>query len=247
MPRPPAKRVKVSGGLIKWSFGVGQEGVKEVNKIKDGCVIIDSCFPCWWTAAKAIGLNVLRIWLTSEVHFSLSHLKLITGDTSVSVGPELSRELRNDMEKASWLMCGGEIPNALTISGVWRLHNLSVVVTSKAQNHSTPKEWYMKQIMVSHSEVGGVTSGSYRMCVHTRKPVEEFGITSAPRQDLRSILKTGESGPLDFNMTRQSTTDAASRINYCGTGVIDEFGLLPDKAYKIKVRTQWRGRFWIRR
>lgn len=234
-------------GLVRWSFGVGEEGIKCNGTRHDKAFIIDDKFPCWFTAARAVGLNILGIWLTSEDHIPLSYLTSITRDVAIYRGPHPLKRAMEFIGESAFILVGGVIPDLLVEDNIFDT-KLKAVLTTKQINRTLPSKWMESHHKVIHSAMGGVTNGKHTVSVYSRSHTAHvFVLKGCPPQDLRSILKAGEPGNMTCNLSLPISNDAVKEVRYCRGNVIENASLMPVNQPSIKVRTQWRGQFWIER
>ena len=233
--------------LISWSYGVGEEGLKHNKVGQDNVFIIDDKFPCWFTAAKAVGLNILGIWLTSTDAFPLFYLETFTKGVAVHQGPLLPKLVSQTIKGCSVCLVGGHIPEVLVRNGMFE-GNLRCVISTKKNRFAFPNWWQEVHHRISHSLMGGVTNGEHIISVYIRDGGSDtLVLNRCALQDLRSVLKTGEPGKPNCNMTLPSTNEAVGKVRFCGPGIIDCSSLWPVEWPNIKVRTKWRGLYWIER
>ena len=259
MSLPPSKRFKVEEtptkicevvgkGLIKWRFGVGEEGIKEMELSRTGVVIVDDIYPCWFPAAKAVGLKVLAIWLTNDENPLLSRLVNWVGDIPIALGGTFNEVTQKALGQCSTVLIGGVLPDVFLETKVLHLSNIVSVIATSTFNIMMPVGWHSSSHKVFHADVGGVTDGCFVFNVHSRTGnVESVHLESTPRQDLRSIMKSGESGVLNYNLCSLEAQEAAREVRFCGRGIVEHRSLLPSQHPNIQVRTQWRGHLWIHR
>jgi hypothetical protein len=248
VPQPSKKRSKVTKEMVRWSFGVGEEGIKNPEKSEHIGWIIDQNFPCWWSAAKSVGITVTKVWLHGDSVFHIDYLRTFVGSVPLHVGPDPPPDMWDDVNRLSVLLVGGSYPKVLNDKRLWRGACLRLVVVTSGLNFKPPKGWFATRHNLSHASVGGVTNGVYNVTSIGHQAVSagvEFDET--PGQDLRAILKTGEPGQRTMNLTLPPRRDAANMVNFCGHGVILEASLWPTEKPDVRVKTMWRNQYHIER
>lgn len=244
----PGEVLLVSGReLTSWSFGIGEEGVKRNSKGVIDVLIIDDQYPCWYTSAKAVGLNIVGIWLTSEEAFPLVYLEPLIRGNTLCCGARPPEWLNGCIERVNWVLIGGPFPDKI-VHMLFGSVNLRCIVSTSGYKYKLPVGWVCQTHKVSHLSMGGVTNGHSMLNVFERNTyTHSVQSKQMPLQDLRSILKSGDSGKLNLNMVLPSPLEPVAEVRYCGHDVILNSSLWPVERPNINVRTQWRGQFWIER
>ena len=234
--------------LVKWSYGIGEEGRKVVCGQTGQVLIIDSLFPCWMSAAKAVGLSTSKIWLTQPSVFASKYLNEFAGNVSIECGPVATASVMLAACVSEWILVGAGFPSCLNTKDVWSSASLQGIVTTSGLNFKPPENWNVSTYVLRHSEVGGVTDGTFKFVVVSKQALgSRIRYDMTPSQDLRSILKSGGVGSRTMNLSLPGPRDAVSSVVYCGKGVVEEASLWPLGKKGVKVKTRWRSTFWIER
>jgi hypothetical protein len=240
------KRQRVGKEMVQWSYGVGEEGLRLPDGIRRVAILIDSIFPCWWSASKSVGLNVSKIWLTSQFALSSDYIKVLTGKVPIDTGPAIPDGFWSEVEKCSFILIGGPFPKQLHDRRLWSSPILERIILTSGLSFKLPQGWVQTQHKLSHAEVGGVTDGIYNCVSIGRTSVRELVVyDKTPGQDLRAILKSGEPGRQSMNLIEPRSKQAATQVVFCGDGVIEEASLWPTGKPHVKVQTFWRKQFQI--
>lgn len=234
--------------LCKWSYGIGIEGIRKTERNADIGMIIGEEYPIWFNAAKAVGLNVLSIWLLSDKTFPLPYITSFIKDVPIRCGSSICDLTLTHLKECKWVLIGGRVTDHIVSSGLFEMINVQHVLYTTALNRLPPRGWNLSELRINHSDVGGVTDGKHRIFMLSRVWSLQGLVTQpTPSQDLRSILKSGEMGQLDSSMMLPVATESADGVKYFGRNRIVESSLLPSLNMAIRVRTQWRGHLWVLR
>ena len=234
--------------MVRWSFGVGEQGVKEPVREVRGVMVVDESFPCWLSAAKSVGLTVSGIWLTSTNVSSLKFIIPSAGEIVIDTGPKIPVQVWDRVDGCKWLLIGGRFPEVLRSKRLWTNRSLVGIIVSSGLNFCPPKPWTATTHVLKHAEVGGVTDGVYKFTSILRKGIpRKIRYDETPRQDLRTVLKTGGEGQRTMNLSLPPGRSAAKSVVYCGPGIIEEASLLPVEFPNILVKTRWRNFYHIQR
>ena len=243
-----SKRIKT---LIKWEYGIGEEGVKSApgKQKRIHAIIVDDCFPWWLSPARSVEFNVTNIWLID--YTALDRIRIVEnwcGTSIVDVGINPSDRFIQALKKSEVVLIGGAIPETLFTKGIWN-SKVRCVISTKESRIQSKEPWMLSRVNISHTKVGGVTDGNFKLgchlkgaSIHNHSLLEDRMYVP---QDLRCILKSKEMGRVAQAPVQPESTQTGGKVTYCGKHLISEAGLYPLLVPDVEVLTRYRQNQWV--
>jgi hypothetical protein len=230
------------------------EGIREAPDTQNlvRAMIVDESFPWWWTPLLSVDINVIKVWLSQSPCVDSNYLSSTwCRGVPVIVGKSAMEEAWEAVQSVDWLIVGGKIPYALLDKGLWNVKGLKVVVYTGRSKELPPKPWTQTQYKLHHCQTGGVTDGWFEVTIATVLPglsaVSATSIQEIIYQDLRWVMKSSVEGTPSPVPGLAGQKEAAGCVIYCGKNIIQQAGLLPYARQNVKVRSEFRGRYWVDR
>lgn len=250
VPLRSGKRSKLE--LKVWSYGIGEEGVKDSpGKLKRiNVVIVDHEYPWWYGSARSVDFNVTNIWLNSYMPIDLTHIEdQQKMDILIETGVEPSAKFIKAMHQSDVMLVNGTVPESLERENLWSVETsakLKAVIYTEASRHQPGKPWKTYVHKIKHSDVGGITDGTFSIRVTKRDLMDgdeaALVINQHIQQDLRWTLKPNEEGKLSKPPPPQ---EALGRANWYQKDILHEASLLPWNMMGCKVITRYRHNQWV--
>ena len=238
-------------GLIQWEYGVGEEGIKMPPGIQKPikAVIVDRCFPWWYSPARSVEFNVTNIWLMDYIAIDrLSIVQEWCGESEIDVGKFPSERFVKAVLQCDIVLCGESVPESLIDKGLWD-SNVTGVISTRGSRTQSKEPWMTSPVTITHAAVGGVTDGKFTLRCHLKGASininELLSNRTYVRQDMRCILKSKEDGKATQAPVEAPPMDAVGVVRFCGNKVIAEAGLYPLGRSGIQVVTRFRHNQWV--
>ena len=241
----------------KWSYGVGEEGIREApgTRTQVTSVVIGQVIPWWLMAARSADITVTKIWLRTYSPELEGVVRRGCVGIPVETGNVLSDAMWAAITHCVLLFVDGPVPDELNRRGLWNLPKLEAVMATAGTRANPPlSQWSRFPLMFDHAALGGVTDGRYILTAYTRSDrlsrVEEWALDKRTRQDLRSILKAGVKGAQAAPPRSPLPTRPATRAVYETKGeqtVVGPASLYPAAKPETQVYTEFGGSFWVTR
>ena len=238
--------------LTVWNYGKGKEGARPApERMKRiNVVIVDHQYPWWYGAAKSVAFNVTNIWLISYQNLDVkSVVENCLTDAVLEMGDQPSDAFVKAMHQSDCVLINGCIPDALERHKLWTVNTgttLKLVVYTQPTRHHPGKPWKTQANRVKHSEVGGITDGTFTIFITSvQTPFQDMDsivIDQHIAQDLRWVLKPNEEGRITSPPEERETL---GRVNWYQRNVIHEASLLPWSQMNTQVITRYRHNQWV--
>jgi hypothetical protein len=213
-------------------------------------ILIDRSFPWWYSSFKAVDVNVTNIWLYGSLSTSQFHIvRALCVDAVVENGVEPSTAFLKAASQSDAIFINGAVPRALEVNGLWNSPQgtrLRLVVHTESTRNRPRSPWKSLSTTLTHSEVGGVTSGVYTLFCHVTPRIVVRECVIIPHEQvqrsLRWILKSKEVGQLVKAPLEMPSCD---EVKWYKAGIIHEAGLLPIGVMEVRVLTRFRHNQWV--